>query len=386
MTNNILIVDDDLSILKALTRELTSLGHQVQSARNGEEALFTLSHQTFDLLISDFRMPGMSGAELLREIKKLRPTLPAIILSGHADFSDLIELLNDGTATQFVSKPWARKDLAHRIERILLAPPAPTPQVNKALIDELESSQFASCDMSLSFELVADVVTQRAFCAEAYLQCSHPTLGNIDYKTLLKAAEYAGLATLLNCWFSEQVFSIASRTLPLCPPDFSFSMNLSGTRLTDKQLLVHLERMIADYKVVPQNIEIVLAETSLVDDISQCSHFVEEIKSMGFRFSIDGFGTGCTGFQYLMVLPTDGIKLDSSIVAELEHSTRTRRVTQELIFLAKRLGITTTAHGVDTLEQFSLTKRLGCDYIQGSFINKSMNETELHSLLMAREL
>lgn len=85
---NVLIVDDELLLLRSLRRRLVRAGHHVTLATNGRDALEALAHVDFDVVLSDVRMPEMDGVELARRLARLHPTLPILFMSGHADASD----------------------------------------------------------------------------------------------------------------------------------------------------------------------------------------------------------------------------------------------------------------------------------------------------------
>ncbi|MBL8933292.1 MAG: response regulator [Archangium sp.] len=91
---NVLIVDDELLLLRSLRRTLVRAGHHVTLATNGRDALEALAHADFDVVLSDVRMPEMDGVELARRLARLHPTLPILFMSGHADTADreLLEL------------------------------------------------------------------------------------------------------------------------------------------------------------------------------------------------------------------------------------------------------------------------------------------------------
>ena len=102
---SILIIDDEPDILKLLGDILTQEGYRVKTASGGKEALKLFRPESFDLVITDVRMPGIGGIELMRQIKKLDETVEVIILTGFADMESAIQALNAGGAFDYLSKP-----------------------------------------------------------------------------------------------------------------------------------------------------------------------------------------------------------------------------------------------------------------------------------------
>lgn len=106
MEQVLLIVDDEINILKALKHLLQNEGYQIYTCSSGVEALEILAKTPVQVIISDQVMPGMRGSELLTKVKKLYPNVIRIILSAYADFDAIKEALNEGAIYKFLSKPW----------------------------------------------------------------------------------------------------------------------------------------------------------------------------------------------------------------------------------------------------------------------------------------
>ncbi len=116
---SVLIVDDEDVIRKYLGKCLSQAGITVFSAANGQEAITILDKETIDIVIADYRMPGMNGLELLKYIKEHRQSISRILLSGHIDQTAVIKALTSGVATTYFSKPWDDDILIRRLQHIL---------------------------------------------------------------------------------------------------------------------------------------------------------------------------------------------------------------------------------------------------------------------------
>jgi diguanylate cyclase (GGDEF)-like protein/PAS domain S-box-containing protein len=103
---NLLLVDDEPSILKALQRLLRREGYTIHTAESGQAALDILATHPAQVIVSDQRMPGMSGVELLSRVRELYPDTRRIILSGYSDISTLSDAINRGAVWKFIAKPW----------------------------------------------------------------------------------------------------------------------------------------------------------------------------------------------------------------------------------------------------------------------------------------
>lgn len=117
--NTILCIDDEPIILKSLERLFRKENYKIYTAENGNEALSILEETPVDLVISDYRMPGMTGVELLQHVKEKYPTSVRIILSGFADFNNIVSAINKGQIYRYCHKPWDNDNLKITVRQSL---------------------------------------------------------------------------------------------------------------------------------------------------------------------------------------------------------------------------------------------------------------------------
>lgn len=118
MSYKILIVDDEPANLRALER-LFRQEYEVLIANSGLEALELLGQHDVALLITDQRMPSMTGIELLKKTMSVRPRMVRMILTGYTDVAALVEAINCGEVYRYVTKPWSNDDLRVTVKRAL---------------------------------------------------------------------------------------------------------------------------------------------------------------------------------------------------------------------------------------------------------------------------
>ena len=118
LSGNILVIDDEESLRHTLSRILVHEGFNITTAADGFEALRRFSNKSFDLVILDLRLPDMDGIQVLREIRKIQPQLPVILLTGHGTMSSALEAIHL-EATDFLLKPVKPDDLVKRTKEIL---------------------------------------------------------------------------------------------------------------------------------------------------------------------------------------------------------------------------------------------------------------------------
>ena len=115
---SILIVDDDASILQLLEARLSKAGFQVWTATHGKQALQKLTEHSVDLVLSDVKMPGLSGKELLQEVTEKWPGIPVVLLTAYGDVQDAVSSMHQGAA-DYITKPFDGPELVERIKKLL---------------------------------------------------------------------------------------------------------------------------------------------------------------------------------------------------------------------------------------------------------------------------
>lgn len=115
----VLCVDDETAILHALRRVFLDEPWQTLFAPSGQEGLQLVVAHDVDLILADFRMPGMDGVEFLKRVKAVRPDCLRVVLSGYADINLIISALNEGQIYKFLSKPWNDDELRHHVRKLL---------------------------------------------------------------------------------------------------------------------------------------------------------------------------------------------------------------------------------------------------------------------------
>lgn len=115
--HKILLVDDEPDILRALRRVLRVKDFEILTANSASEALEILAENSVQVMLTDHKMPNMTGAELIDKVRQDYPNVVSIMLSGQADFNEVIRLLNEKSAMRFIQKPWCNKEVMSTIDK-----------------------------------------------------------------------------------------------------------------------------------------------------------------------------------------------------------------------------------------------------------------------------
>ena len=238
-------------------------------------------------------------------------------------------------------------------------------------------------ELLLHFQPQLDVETNRIVGFESLLRWRSPELGMVPPGNFIQLAEETGLIIPIGEWILEQ----ACRTLKAWHERFdqklSLAVNLSTKQFYERGFVDMVTRIIRDSRIDASRLTLELTESLLIDDVEHSILKLSALKSTGARLSIDDFGTGYSSLSYLQRLPVDELKVDRSFVASVTTSKSTRAITSSIIFLARSLGLTTVAEGVETDEQLVYLQSHECDVYQGYLFSPPVPEEESAGFFIA---
>ncbi|SFG38683.1 EAL domain-containing response regulator [Neptunomonas qingdaonensis] len=554
MQHTLLLVDDETAILNALKRVLRRSGYQILTAESGVEALQVLEdNPEIQVVLTDYRMPGMTGGEMLAEVQQRFPHVIGLILSGYADLDAVIKALNSGAVYKFLTKPWDEKEVLGALSSAfshsaLKLQPAVTPsavdqllsrsvlirQLNQWMENGIETTalyldvkNFNSYNDSLGYE-VADkllaliseklmlskpkdsflgqmsgdefaliipfsaseeenqglikallqpfddlitldgrelhiafnvgygtsdvdgntsemllrntqvavsyskrlggvnfhryqpamnqitekqmtlqsdlyralernqfsVVYQPKVCmstgyivgAECLLRWKHDSLGMISPAIFIPLAESSGLIEPIGEWVLSMACHQSQFWRKEGLPPFLMSVNLSGRQLQRNTLATKVKNIIEIAGICPDQLELEITETFLMQDIDSSLQLFNEIKALGVRLAIDDFGTGYSSLSYLNRLPVNTLKIDRSFIKDLPESKEKVGLVKNMIQMSHDLDMSVVAEGVETREQLDTLKHLHCDEIQGYFYSPPVSAEQFRTLLVNQPL
>lgn len=234
--------------------------------------------------------------------------------------------------------------------------------------------------MRLVYQPRIDLRTRRCVSVEALLRWHHPVLG------VVPPGEFIGfLATgALNNRLSDVVFNAAMAHVARVRADHwrvRTSVNVSALSLNVGYLTGRIVELLRRHDLSSDALEVEFTETALIREGERTRRELDQIKGMGVRIALDDFGTGYSNLVYLKHVPADVLKLDRSLVAEIETEERCRIIVRWVIGLAHELGLRIVAEGVETDATLRLLTDWGCDEGQGFYITPPLAENDLGNWL-----
>jgi diguanylate cyclase (GGDEF)-like protein/PAS domain S-box-containing protein len=201
---------------------------------------------------------------------------------------------------------------------------------------------------------------------EALLRWDHPTRGELLPGAFLRIAEDDGLIVPIGAWVLEQ----SCRQLAAWRAqgrDLWVSVNVSARQLGQADFVAVVERALRETGVPAGSICLEVTETAILRRPDMARLALGALRRLGVRIALDDFGLGYSSLTHLKALPVDVVKVDRSFVADLVRSTEDRAVVEAVITLARRMGLTVVAEGVETAGQNDLLRSMGCPVVQGFF-------------------
>jgi EAL domain-containing protein (putative c-di-GMP-specific phosphodiesterase class I) len=204
-------------------------------------------------------------------------------------------------------------------------------------------------------------------CVELLLRLHDEDGKLVQPGSFIPAAERYGLMPLIDRWVVRNAFALLASRLNSSEPVqlSSCAINLSGATLSDDDFIDYVRWQFDLYRVPPGMICFEITETSAIANLSSAKRFIQALKKLGCRFSLDDFGTGMSSFSYLKHLPVDYIKIDGSFVTEMLNSKVDRAMVEAIANIAKVMGKRTVAEFVESNDILQALREIGVDYGQG---------------------
>lgn len=220
--------------------------------------------------------------------------------------------------------------------------------------------------------------------AEALIRWHHPTRGLLLPGEFIPVAEQQRLMLAIGQWVLRDAARHAARWHAMGLAIGPVAVNLSSMQFQAPFFSETVAQVLREEGVAGQLIELELTERMLMDDLSEVSARLRQLAELGIRVSVDDFGTGYSSLGHLKEFPIDKMKIDASFVRDLPGNRGSTAITRAIIQMARSLGITAIAEGVETQEQRSFLALNGCDELQGDLISKPLSATDLEAWVKAR--
>ncbi|AGF77306.1 diguanylate cyclase (GGDEF) domain-containing protein [Desulfocapsa sulfexigens DSM 10523] len=217
--------------------------------------------------------------------------------------------------------------------------------------------------------------------AESLARWTHPTLGQVPPSDFIPSIEELGLIVPFTDWVIRRVGEQQQAWKEQGYRQVRVAVNISSKQFAEQHLPQKLRESLEGNHLKPNAFEVEITESVMAEKKGETEEILEEIKKMGLTISVDDFGTGYSSLLYLKNFPISSIKIDRFFVKDIIKNPQDAAIIQAIIALAKSLGMTTIAEGIETSEQFKLLRSMGCDIGQGYFFSPPVPEEAFAQLV-----
>jgi diguanylate cyclase len=243
-------------------------------------------------------------------------------------------------------------------------------ETEKALTEAVQRGEF-----QLVFQPQMSLVTGTIAGAEALLRWNHPRDGLRMPATFIPIAEKTGLIAEIGEWVLGEVAAVLG-TWHRNGFDGRLSFNISPRQVERADFFIKLRQAFADAGVPLSLVELEFTESAAMEVSEAVLTEIAALRADGARIAIDDFGTGYSNIARLRAMPLDRVKLDPSLIADIETCEKARVVVQAVIHLIKGVECEIVAEAVETVAQADILRAMGCDTVQGFVFAEPMFEHE----------
>jgi EAL domain-containing protein (putative c-di-GMP-specific phosphodiesterase class I) len=359
------LVDDEPEALRAFERTLRGAGYQVEAFGSARDAVKRVSAGGVHVVVSDISMPGMTGVELLRTIRAHDADLPVVLVTGLPAIESATDAVEYG-AFKYIVKPFEPEVLRTTVERArklyrlarMKREALKLLGVNAVSADRagLEASFDSAIDtMWMAFQPILRANDRTVFGYEALLRTEEPSLIRPDL--VVDAAERLNSLPRLG----RKVRALAAAAMTEAAPEAALFLNLHPLDLADETLFDEASPL----SKMAHRVVLEVTERAAIEEVEGVERRVHQLREMGFRVAVDDLGAGYAGLSSFALLEPEIVKLDVSLLRDIDQSPVKQKLVASMTSLCKDMGFLVVAEGIETPAERDCVVALGCDLLQG---------------------
>jgi diguanylate cyclase (GGDEF)-like protein/PAS domain S-box-containing protein len=287
--------------------------------------------------------------------------------------ADLDQILKNADMAMYAAKAAGRR--TYRFFE-----PAMDAQVKARRILEMDLRQaIADETLEVYYQPCVGLQGNRINGCEALVRWRHPERGMISPAEFIPIAEETGLINQLGEW----VLATACAEATKWPDDIRLAVNVSPVQFRSGTLALKIVAALSASGLPANRLELEITEAVLIRDDDAALETLHQLRAIGVRIALDDFGTGYSSLSYLQRFPFDKIKIDRCFVKDIADPGGSSCIVRAVVNIAAERHMTTTAEGVETLEQQELLRALGCTEMQGFLFSPPKPAAEIRKLFFA---
>lgn len=248
----------------------------------------------------------------------------------------------------------------------------------KNLVTERLMQAIESNSLYLEYQPIYSVTTNSVEGAEALLRMHDTQLGSVSPAEFIPLAEELGIIGDLGRWVLEQVCHMLEEYRAMGKKLPPISVNFSGLQFSNTRIVREILETIERYKLPPNSITIELTESTFIGAAyEEALSVMRPLIDRGITFHLDDFGTGYSNLAYMINLPFSCIKIDRSLLWDVQKSNRTHTLIESIIAVVRNIGFRVIVEGVETAEQLAYLQSINCDMAQGFYLSPPKRAEQL---------
>ena len=232
-------------------------------------------------------------------------------------------------------------------------------------------------EFEIYYQPLVLIATGRVIGFEALLRWRHPLRGLLAPMEFIPLTEETGMIVTIGEW----VLRTACFEAQTWPAGIRVAVNLSPVQFKGGKVVATVKAALSASGLRPERLELEITEAVLLHDSAATLTSLQQLRAMGIAVALDDFGTGYSSLSYLRSFPFDKIKIDRSFVGDMVDSRESMSIIRAIAGLGHSLCMTTTAEGVETLEQLEILRKEGCTEAQGYMFGRPAPASEVPILL-----
>lgn len=366
--NRLLVVDDDQGILTIIEDVAAERGYEVLCTADPADFQQILTSFDPSLIFIDLVIPSTDGIELLRELANAKTSAQVVLMSGLDDkVLSTAKRLGANQGLQMLDVVTKPIDLGELESRLNVGWKESLNVTKEALENAIESG-----DIEPYYQpkvTLCDDGSMPIEGAESLVRWNHPERGLLSPFVFLSVAEKTGLIGAM----TERVLEASMLHLKKMHDlglRISVAVNLAPQLLTDLRLPDKIVERLSRLGAVSENFSLEITESAAMGEGIDALDILTRFRVKQIGLSMDDFGTGYSSLVELYRMPFSELKIDKSFVIDIDNSEEARIIVRSLVDLARNLGLSTCAEGVETQSALDYLREVGCDKAQGYFISR----------------
>ena len=414
---------------------------QIDSALQGQQGVELVRQSLQDkrpyaLAFVDVRMPpGWDGIETVKRLWSVDPDVQIVLCTAHSDYSweQTLESLGHADCFFVLKKPFdpievlqlaegltekwrlgrqeKRRfaDLERRFEDLeqkirerngdlqairsinaqldaanrTLMVASTDPEVRKRSSLERDLRQaLLSGQLCVWYQPLVEIASRRVVSLEALVRWNHPIRGMISPAEFIPVAEASGLIVAVGEFVLRSVCEQVVRWQQENVPVVRVAVNVSAVQLERQPVHEMVRSVLRETGMQPHQLALELTESCLLKDAQHQGPYLQALRSDGVEIEIDDFGTGYSTLAYLKHLPVDALKIDRSLIEQLDSNSADQAIVGAILALARILGIRVIAEGVEKPAQLQVLAHHGCELAQGFYFSRPLPAADCRDLLL----